>query len=72
MIFNHFLPLMRVTLLVGEPFCIKPIRQDHRISAVFDGLKNIRPKDDAVVHRNGLMPGDTHTIPYLRACLDLW
>ncbi len=71
MIRDHLFPLERVPLLEREPLRVHAVGQNHRRTSVLDGPEDVGPDDEAVVHRDRLLPGDAHAVANLGALLDL-
>ena len=70
MIGDHLLPLHGIALLIGEALGVNSIGQDHGIPAIGNGPENVGTEVDAVIHNNGRVPVDTHSIPHFSSHLD--
>src|SRR5689334_9611461 len=69
-VLDHLLPLVRITLLVGQSLGIHAIGEDDGIAAVLDRTKDVGPQDETIVHLDRLMPRDPHAVTNVRAGLD--
>src|SRR5450830_83523 len=58
----HYLPGRGVAVLEREPFRIRAVRSDHRISARDDRAEHISAQHDTVVHRDRHIPIDHHSV----------
>lgn len=67
MILNHLLPLHGITFLVGEALGVNAVAQNHRKLSIGNGAKHISPHHNPVVHADGHVPLDPHSIPNLTA-----
>src|SRR4029450_9176018 len=70
-VFDHLAPLVRIAVLISEALGVHPVAQDHRVLALVDRREQIGTEDEAVVHRDRLVPGDLHAVPDLGARYDL-
>ena len=59
---RHPPPLIGVPFLEGEAFCIGAVAQDHGILAFLRRTVNIRPKHQAIIHRDRNIPVYSHPV----------
>ena len=59
------IPRIGCTFLESEAFGIRPGTEKRRVTAVALGAKYVAAQDDAVVHRDGRVPVDSHPVPDL-------
>src|SRR5262245_10400203 len=71
MVFDHLSPLVGVALLERQPLGVDAVAENCGIASVVYGSKDVSAEHDAVIGRDGLMPGDAHSIADLRARSDL-
>src|SRR5262249_27595292 len=70
MVLDHLLPLVGITLLVGEALGVDAVGEDDRVAPVVDGPEHVGIEHDPVVHDDRLVPGDAHAVAHLGTRFD--
>src|SRR5205809_5261694 len=58
----HPAPLIGIEVLEGEPLAVRAVGQDDGMLAVTDRPVDVSAQDEAVVHRDGNVPVDAHSV----------
>ena len=61
-VLDHLVPLMRIAILIGHALRVDSVGQDRRVVAFLDGPVDVRAQDGAVVHLDGHVPFDPHSV----------
>ena len=60
MLADHAVPCGFITILEMQQLAVRPMRQQHRITPLFQGTKHIGAQHQAVIHGNGDIPINPH------------